>query len=193
MIEIESIEPEIVDSEPSPKRQKPLKSSPAKSIDRTKLARTTEYRNLEPIERLQNLPRGSVLDVSRALKLRLQGNTNEEIASIFGVSESTIQGALKHFDFIQTDKHSVQAYVDNELEVFDLIRSLASTALVEQLSNPERREKLDIMRLNSLLGTVFDKMRLLRGQSTSNIAALSKLVLDAHGKRSGQSTDNPSE
>jgi hypothetical protein len=107
------------------------------------------------------------------------------------VSESAIQEALKHFDYIETEKASLQAYVDNELEVFDLIRSLASTALVEQLSNPERREKLDIMRLNSLLGTVFDKMRLIRGQSTSNISALSRLVLDAHASRisSGQSAD----
>jgi len=164
--------------------------------ERKRAKRASNSRSLAPLEgkrsdkRAERSPNGYALDLSRALKMRLQGLTNAEIAAALNVSENTIRDRLSFFDFIQTQGEEINACVDNELEVLDLIRSLAAKALISQLTDPERAKKLDVMRLNVLFGTIFDKMRLIRGQSTQNIAALSKLVYDAHAKRAGQSPDS---
>jgi hypothetical protein len=141
------IEPESV---AKPKRHRTLSA-------RAKITNSAEYRQARPLERARMVeeasPRGFAGDLSKALKLRLQGLSIEEIAKLLGVGATTIQDNLKHFDFIETDKSTLGAYVDNELEVFDYIRLLASKAVILQLADSERSKKLDIMRLNSLLGT----------------------------------------
>lgn len=166
------------------------KSTDLKPISaRSKLANTKGYRRAKPLERGQSLPKGYTVDLARALELRLKGLTDSEIAATLGVSKSAVYSRLEPFSFLVTNNGELEAYNHNEVEIFDYIRMLCSQAIIEQLQNPERREKIDLLRLNNLLGTVFDKMRLIRGQSTANISSLSRLVLDAHKRPNVQNTD----
>ena len=57
---------------------------------------------------------------------------------------------------------------------------LAMQAMGEQLTDPKRRKKIDLLRLNNLYGTLFDKQRLVRGESTQIIHQLTAIISAAH-------------
>ena len=157
---------------------------------RDRLSNTKEYRDANPIDRAElqvydtrdkhKLPRNIVKGLSEALKLRFKGLTYDQIAKITGNAKSAIIGQLKPFEALIRNPNAVNAYVEHEEQFFDAIRLQLVQALGAQLNDPERVKKLDIQRIGWVLGVLFDKMRLIRGKSTQNIAALSKLVMDAH-------------
>ena len=120
-------------------------------------------------------------DLSKALQLRLVKHlTYKEIGIVMGVSPQAITQGLKDLETLIDRPELVKAFRDNEAEVTDGIRLLAAQAIGEQLSDPKRRKKLDLLRLNNLYGTFFDKSRLMRGEATSIINQLSKVIEMAH-------------
>ncbi len=143
-------------------------------IDRTQVAKTIDKR----------LTREKSYDLGKALKLRLSNRLSyAQIGHMLGAGETAIRRGLSQLEALLDIPGLVSAYKDNEAEVIDSARMLAIQAVGEQLSDPVRRKKLDISRLTMLFGVLFDKQRLIRGQSTANIKQLSMLITDAHRQR----------
>ena len=133
----------------------------------------------------QRLTREKTYDLGKALKLRLVNHLSyDQIADMLGVTGPTIRRGIGQLETLLDNPGLVSAFKDNEAEVIDSARMLAIQAVGEQLSDPIRRKTLDISRLTMLFGVLFDKQRLIRGQSTANIKQLSLLITDAHRQRS---------
>ena len=144
-------------------------------IDRQALAKTVDAR----------LTRAKSYDLGKAIKLRLVNHLSyDQIGSMLKVAGSTIRTGVAQLEALLDNPALVSAFKDNEAEVIDSARMLALQAVGEQLSDPKRRKKLDISRLTMLFGVLFDRQRLIRGQSTANIKQLSMLITDAHRQRS---------
>lgn len=130
-------------------------------------------------------------DVGKALQLRLVKHlTYKQIASLLKVSEGAIRTGLLPLMSLLQDPEAVTAFRENEAELMDSIRMLAMQAMGEQLTNEKRRKKLDLLRLNNLYGTLFDKQRLVRGESTAIVHQLTAIISAAH-KDKGKSKDDP--
>ena len=120
-------------------------------------------------------------DVGKALQLRLVKHlTYEQVAALIGVSKRTIIQGLKPLMSLLQDPQAVTAFRENEAEILDSIRLLAVQGMGEQLSDPRRRKTMDMLRLNKLYGTLFDKQRLMRGESTAIVHQLTAIISAAH-------------
>ena len=129
-------------------------------------------------------------NLSRALNLRLVKHLNyQEIAVILGVSKSAIQNSLKELEGLLNRPDLTTAFRENEAELLDSVRLLAIQAVMEQLNDPKRRKTLDLLRLNNLYGTLFDKAQLLRGGATSIIHQLSQIIEQAHTPKPSDAID----
>lgn len=137
--------------------------------------------------------KSGLYQLSDALKLRMQGLTLKQVAATLGVSETVIGDRLKPFEVLVRDPHSLEIFRSREAELLDGVRQLALQAIVTQLSDEERAKRLDLNRLSMLYGVIFDKMRLLRGESTANVSALAKLITDAHSMRGSSNKANGAE
>ena len=143
-------------------------------IDRQEVARAQDHR----------LTKAKSYDLGKAMKLRLVNHLSyDQIGSMLGVTGSTIRKGTAQLEKLLDNPGLVSAYKDNEAEMIDAARMLAIQAVGEQLSDPVRRKKLDISRLTMLFGVLFDKQRLIRGQSTANIKQLSMMITEAHRRR----------
>jgi len=128
------------------------------------------------------------LDRDKALELAKQGMSTADIAQHQGVAPSTV------FRFLQQTQPERQA-----LEVFkkkrgDVFARLAAKSLNVQeaivdsldesvVSALKPHEKGSLLHaLNIQAGTLFDKERLERGQSTNNLAVLGNLILKAESE-----------
>ena len=125
----------------------------------------------------------SRIDVGKALKLRLQGNTFEEIASIFGVTRSAVHQAISKFEtFMQgMGPGSLTAYAEERGSILNAIEAQAAIALSASLLDG-RADKSSPRDLAVTLGVITDKRRLESGQSTSNHAILGKFILGAEAQ-----------
>lgn len=127
------------------------------------------------------------IDRKKVLELRGQGLAVTDIATHQGVAPSTIwrfldrtkpqQEALERFKTGRADIFAeVQAkslHVQNRI-----LDSLQADGVVEALT-PHQKGGL-LHSVNTVFGTVYDKERLERGQSTGNIAVMSKIMGQAH-------------
>lgn len=84
------------------------------------------------------------------------------------------------FKVMMDDPERIRAFKVNEETLIDGAKMLLLQGIVEQLSDPDRRRKVDLSRLTYGFGILFDKNRLLQGQSTQNVMSLSELVRAAH-------------
>ena len=120
-------------------------------------------------------------DVAKALQLRLVKHlTYAQIGALYNTSPANIRKGLKPMIALLDDPQAVAAFRSSEAELMDAIRMLAMQAMGEQLTDPKRRKKLDLLRLNNLYGTLFDKQRLVRGESTQIIHQLTAIISAAH-------------
>lgn len=127
------------------------------------------------------------IDREKVLELRGQGLAVTDIATHQGVAPSTIwrfldqtkaqQEALERFKTGRADIFAeVQAkslHVQNRI-----LDSLQADGVVEALT-PHQKGGL-LHSVNTVFGTVYDKERLERGQSTSNLAVMSRIMGQAH-------------
>lgn len=111
------------------------------------------------------------------------GKTTRELGEQYGVSHTTITRWLD-----QTDqaKHTVERFKQNRADILARIQSkslvlqeqIVDELLKDGLANaytPQQKQQL-MFTLNTIHGTLFDKERLERGQSTANISTLSRLI-----------------
>lgn len=120
-------------------------------------------------------------DVGKALQLRLVKHlTYKQIALLCKVTKHTVMVGLKPLMSLLQDPQAITAFRENEAEILDSIRLLAVQGMGEQLSDPKRRKSMDMLRLNNLYGTLFDKQRLMRGESTQIVHQLTAIISAAH-------------
>lgn len=116
-------------------------------------------------------------DVAEALKLRLVHKlTYPEIGRLLGVDASAVWRRLKRFHEMVNDPEAAVAYHENEAVILDSLRMRA----VANMLKPGALEGASPRDLAVVFGIAFDKMRLLRGQSTSNVGLKAALILQAH-------------
>ena len=118
-------------------------------------------------------------DVARAFKLKLQGLSYQEIADLVGRSKSTVVEALKDFKALLDNPESIRTFRENESDILDAMRKLIIGSLPTDLAVKKGKRALSGYQKVGMYGILFDKTRLLRGESTVNLNSLSALVIGA--------------
>jgi hypothetical protein len=119
--------------------------------------------------------------LAKAVKLRFVDQLSyEDIGAIVGLPNRDVQRMLAPFKPMLDDPAGVKAYKANEPEIMDGLRMLMTSGMYTILTNPDRIAKMDLSRLTYGFGIMYDKARLERGESTSNVKTLSDLVRSAH-------------
>lgn len=112
-----------------------------------------------------------------------QGKTSRELGREYGVSHVTI---LDWLSKVEQEKQHVERFKINRADILARIQG-KTLVLQEHLVDNLMQEGLDgslttqqksslLTSLNIVHGTLFDKERLERGQSTANISAISRMV-----------------
>jgi hypothetical protein len=118
------------------------------------------------------------IDVAKALKLRVQGNTYEEIASVFGVTKGAVHAALNKFESFLTDAGQpgvLQAFQDNRGHLLTAIEMRLMRSMVDE----EAISKATLNNRAYAFQQIHAARRLEEGKSTENVSVLGKLILSA--------------
>src|SRR3990167_5977788 len=119
------------------------------------------------------------IDVARALKLRLQGLSYAEIGkTLGGFAAPSVFEALVKFSKLIDQPELITAYREHEAELLDSVRLRIISSLPNDLDRKGKRALSGYQKVG-MYGILFDKMRLLRGESTNNINSLSALIVGA--------------
>lgn len=122
-------------------------------------------------------------DLASVLKLRFVDDlTFAMIARATGLTEHMARQMCAPFAVIMDDPARVKQFKANEPHLLDGVRMLMVQGMVDQLTDEKRRKTMDLSRLTYGYGVLFDKARLERGESTSNVMTLSDLVRAAHAE-----------
>ncbi len=129
----------------------------------------------------------SVIDkpytIGNILKMRLEGDTHQEIGDYFNVSKQAIHAKLKGL-FDMLDQDNIQAYKKNKVALFTAVEM----HLLQELVNAKRLKKAS----TGNIAYAFDKIaihnRLEQGLSTENVAI--KDVSDDLIDKAKQASDN---
>ena len=127
------------------------------------------------------------VDVAKALKLRLQGNTFEHIANVQGVTKQAIYQALTSFEpFLKgVEKGQLTAYSEERASLFNVIEQHLSASLLD----PDAMQKASLNNRAYALKVIHEARRLETGQSTGNISVLAALIVKAE-EGLGKAADN---
>lgn len=119
-------------------------------------------------------PKQQKIDVSKALKLRLQGQTFDQIASVFGCTGSAVHQALKKFEAFVKDLGPGQltAYSEQRAELFNTVEAHLTASLLD----PDALAKASLNNRAYAFKQIHEARRLEAGQSTSNVSMLGKLI-----------------
>ena len=128
-------------------------------------------------------PKQQKIDVSKALKLRLQGQTFDQIASVFGCTGSAVHQALSKFELFVKDLGPGQltAYSDHRSELFNSVEQHLTASLLD----PDAMAKASLNNRAYAFKQIHEARRLESGQSTSNasLSILGKLVVQDFASR----------
>ena len=119
-------------------------------------------------------PKAQKIDVSKALKLRLQGNTFDEIGAIFDCTGSAVHQALSKFEqFInKVEPGQLTAYSEQRAELFNVVEH----HLTESLLDGDALQKASLNNRAYALKVIHEARRLESGQSTTNLSVLGQIV-----------------
>lgn len=106
------------------------------------------------------------LDVGKALKLYLGGTKEVDIARLHGVTKQSVNQALKPFKEIIKDPAQINAFEASR----DAMLSGGMMRLLTSALDPRTIKKSSTLQLASAYGILFDKQRLVRGESTENVS-----------------------
>ncbi len=122
-------------------------------------------------------PKAQKIDVAKALKLRLQGNTLEEIGTIFGVTRSAVHDALQKFKAFteHTDTGVLTAYSEHRAELFNAVEHHLTASLLDK----DALAKASLNNRAYAFKQIHEARRLESGQSTANTSVLAKLIIQA--------------
>lgn len=123
-----------------------------------------------------NLPKPRI-DVAKALKLRLQGLSYADIGqTLGGFAGPSVFEALAKFAKLIENPELIQSFRDQEPELLDAVRMRIISSLPYDLDRKGKRALSGYQKVG-MYGILFDKTRLLRGESTVNLNSLSALVI----------------
>jgi hypothetical protein len=131
------------------------------------------------------------IDVAKALKLRVQGNTYQEIAAVFGVTDSAVHQALQKLELLldNVQQGEVTAYAEQRREIL----SIAEARMLRSMLDEDAIQKAPLASRTMAFGVLYDKRRLEEGKSTENVSVLGKLILSAEdnlGNTKGKASDS---
>ena len=130
---------------PTPKQKQPPRQS------------NPDFNPLLPISKANPL-----IDLDKAIQFRLKGLSYDEIAAIFHVSKSAVCQRLNGYISEHID---IPGFLKHEAEILAGKRA----EILNSLTVPQLKTATPYQRVG-MYGILFDKERLLRGQSTQNIA-----------------------
>lgn len=125
----------------------------------------------------------ATFDTLSCWKLRVVHKMSyQQIADHFSTPEKPVSAQavwqrIKRLHNLLPDPDTAAAFAETERYILDSVRQ---RALANMLS-PGKLEGASARDLAVIHGIAFDKMRLLRGQSTSNIGLHTSIILDAWG------------
>lgn len=134
-----------------------------------------------------NQPR---IDIAKALKLRLQGNTLSEIGAVFGVSESAVSQALRKFEGIlkNVEPGTLTAFSEHRSQLLNAIE----LELMRSLLQPEALEKASLNNRAYAFQQVHQARRLEEGKSTENLGVLGKIIVSSEDELGKSAKDKQS-
>jgi hypothetical protein len=143
----------------------------------------------DPPKKIITSPSRQKIDVAKALKLRLQGNTFDEIGLIFDCSGSAVHQALSRFEpFInQLAPGQLTAYSESRADLFNVVEAHLTGSLLD----PSALQKASLNNRAYALKVIHEARRLETGQSTSNLSVLGKLVLQAESGLGATAASKP--
>jgi len=115
---------------------------------------------------------GTINDIVKFKRLFQLGLTHEEIAEFFGVSREMVTMRVKKLG-LERIKYSPTEFKHNmETELLGRMQKILNSM------SDDKVERASLSQLIMAFGIMFDKMRLMRGESTQNVAALNVHQLD---------------
>lgn len=122
-------------------------------------------------------PKPHRVDVAKALKLRLNGATLEDIGLLQGVTKQAVYQALTKFEpFLRgVEPGELTAYSEERANLFNRVEQ----HLTESLLDPDVLAKASLNNRAYAFKQIHEARRLESGQSTANISVLGKLLLEA--------------
>ena len=112
------------------------------------------------------LRRKRSLDLDKALKLRfVNGLTEPEIASYFGVSKQAVNQQLMPFRKLMAGEGMLKTFENN----YDRILTNVSMILISDMLDPAKREKASLNNVAYAFTQINQALRLHRGESTLNV------------------------
>jgi transposase len=109
---------------------------------------------------------GKINDKELFVRLYSAGLTHDEIASFFGVSREAVTRMAGRMDLVRESANP--ALFQEKMQEEMLIRM---EAMLNYMS-PEKMSKASLSQLIMAFGILYDKVRLQRGESTQNVAAV---------------------
>ena len=113
------------------------------------------------------LKSGCIDDKNMLARMFAAGFTHDEIAAHFGVNRSAVTKMIARMDLIR--EASNPAVFQEKMQEEILVRM----ETILKYMSPEKMNKASLSQLIMAFGTLYDKMRLHRGESTQNVASLS--------------------
>ena len=137
----------------------------------------------EPVKRQRKATR---LDRTKALAATINGQSTVEIATTQGVDRVTV---WRYLSSIVPDKQHLETFKQSRADILAVLHGKAlnvkakildslSDAVIDATSINERVNLLHAVNVSA--GTDYDKERLERGQSTSNLGVLGKVIHEVH-------------
>lgn len=120
------------------------------------------------------------IDVAKALKLRLNGNTCEEIGAIFGVTRQAVSQALTNFEpFINNIRGGdLTAFSEQKANLLNV----AQMRLLRSLLDEDAIQKATLNNRAYAFQQLHHATRLEEDKSTGNVSVLGHLILSAEDK-----------
>ena len=125
-------------------------------------------------------PSRQKIDTGKALKLRLQGFTLDDIGKTFGVTRSAVHQTLQKFEpFLNlAEPGLLQAYSDNRADLFNAVEAHLTASLLDK----DAMAKASLNNRAYAFKQIHEARRLESGQSTANVSVLGKLILQAESQ-----------
>ena len=117
-------------------------------------------------KRKEQIELGHVVDIKRAVQLRLKGMTYPDIAKIMGVTKQAVHKALLPLANILAKTEQLPAYQANKADIIDNLQAEMARCLVD----PEKIKKATLGNVAYAMRQLNDIGRLERDLSTSNVA-----------------------
>ena len=105
------------------------------------------------------------IDISKAIQMRVRGNSLTDIADKFNVYPSAVSQALSRVKQLMLNPNEIKSYRDNELGILDSVKC----NIIAAASEADTIKKASLLQLTTSFCQLTDKSLLLQGKSTSNI------------------------